>query len=136
MYSKDEIEGSERSENLSPTYFRASKIAESFYNQMDSQEFKDITKKCSEMFYDALNSNIVNWLISDTTNNLATAIQQAVDDEIENLLTGKDQLFKYTYSSKAAYVREQIFTIYGDKLRNDRIKDLENQVKVLRGARY
>ena len=37
MYSKDEIESAVKYENLSPTYFRSIKIAESFYDQMEGE---------------------------------------------------------------------------------------------------
>lgn len=88
------------------------------------------------MFYDALNSNIVQWLVDDTSNNLSTVIQQTVEDEIQNILTGRDRLLKYIGASRSEYIRSVVFDKYADELKNDRIRDLEKQIRILRGALY
>jgi len=133
-YTEDETLQSKKYRNLPPLYFRARAISEKFFEDQEVDVFQPLAQNVAGLVYGAINDHICEWLLSDTENNLQTAIQQAVEAEISNILTGGE--CRYIDGDAARHVRESIFQKYGDQLRNDRIKDLEERVERLRQVTY
>ena len=107
-------------------------LAERFFDDCDSELFSPLAKKISDIAYDEINDKICDWLLSDTVSNLGIQVQRIVEEEIRRLLTGVPLETKYMTGSQARHTRNEIFKKFGDQLRNERIKDLEEEIERLR----
>ena len=133
-YTDEETKEGDRAPALGPLYFRADRIAEQFAEAFEGETFNEVTKDIANRIYNEINNKMVEYLIYDTENNLRDSIRRTVEDEIERIMAGEK--LKYISEHRASYLRARIFRKYGDQLRNERIKDLEDQVDRFNIVRY
>ena len=134
-YTEQETKDGEAFRNLGKLYFRSDNISRMIFDKLEKEYFaKDVIKKAADMIYEYINDNLPEWLMYDGERNLSNHIKSAVEAEINDILSGNDSALKYVSGYRCKALRYYIVEKYADKLKNERIKDLEDEVSRLREA--
>lgn len=141
----DEDTNSPYASSLGPEYFASNRLAEAMMAKFDADHLKPLVDKVAEEFRDKLWSDVVDYLVADTEQNVAGAIRNMVNQTVRALLTGEEwamQRYPYADYMDGEKIRKAVAKHGGDTLIARRITDLEAEVaknletiKYLRGFR-
>ncbi|WP_103730220.1 hypothetical protein [Novosphingobium sp. HII-3] len=118
--------------SLGPEYFASNRLAEAMMAKFDAEHLKPLVDKVADEFRDKLWSDVVDYLLADTEQNVAGAIRQMVEQTVQALLTGKEwAMNRYPYAdySKGEEIRAAVAKHGGDTLLARRVADLEAELE-------
>lgn len=124
----------ETAPNLGPTYFAARAISERFMKHFEAEHFEPLIKHFADKLRDKVWEDFSSWLLSDTESNLQCEIRYRVDRSVEALLEGKPSYIKQYVMGQYGDVeiREAVARHISEELQDQRVLDLEEQVKQLK----
>lgn len=132
MFHEEFLEEGEKHPTLGPSYFEADVIAEKIVSKFNETHFQGLIDDFTKKFNEDLWSDVENFLLSDTQSNIQNHIYRMVDNSVEALLTGKEwALTRYVLNDRynSVDIRDGIFKIVPEELKEQRIKDLESELK-------
>lgn len=135
MFEPDEIEKGTESPTLGPAYFAARKTAERFMASFEAEHFKPLVDKFAKELRDELWSNVSEWLLTDTENNLQGEMWRHADNMVKHVLAGDEWAMKKfvlgeRYDCEA--VRRTVAKHIQKELQDARVADLEAEVERLK----
>lgn len=137
MFDADDIEKGTEHLTLGPAYFAARKTAERFMADFASEHFKPLVEEFTKEFRNRLWTNIDDWLLSDTENNLQSMMWRHTDNMVKHVLAGDDWAMK-KFALGERYdcecVRKAVAEHIPKELQDARIADLEAEVEELKKA--
>lgn len=131
----DDLREAESYGSLGPEYFASRRVVEAFMAKYEAEAFKPLIDKFVEEFRDRLWSDVVDYLLSDTEENLHSAVRRMVRDSVQALLTGEEwAMRRYPFAdySDGEKVRKAVAVHGGDELALARIGDLEKEIASLK----
>lgn len=114
--------------SLGPEYFASNRLAEAMIAKFDAEHLKPLVDKVADEFRDKLWSDVTDWLLSDTEQNVAGGVRYMVEQTVQALLSGKEwamQRYPYADYSKGEEIRAAVAKHGGDTLLARRVADLE-----------
>lgn len=120
---------------LGPEYGASNRLAEAMMEKFSTEHLKPLVDKVADEFRDKLWSDVTDWLLADTEQNVAGAIRHMVEQTITALLTGKEwamQRYPYADYCKGEEIRAAVAKHGGDTLLARRVADLEAEIKKCR----
>lgn len=135
MFEQDEIDKGTEHLTLGPAYFAARKTAERFMTQFESEHFKPLIEKFTKEFRDELWSNIDDWLLTDTENNLQGEMWRHADNMVKHVLAGDEwamKKFALCERYDCEKVRKAVAKHIPKELQDARIADLEAEIESLK----
>lgn len=121
-------------QSLGPEYFAARRVSQEFMAKFKEEHFKPLVDEFTDQFRDKLWSDICDYLIADTENNIQSSVCRMVEGTIQALLTGEEWAMKrYPYCDyrDGEKIRKRIAEHSGDEIARRRIADLEAENKRL-----
>lgn len=135
MFEADDIEKGADHPTLGPAYFAARKTAERFMADFAAEHFKPLVEEFTKEFRDRLWTNIDDWLLSDTENNLQSHMWRHADNMVKYVLAGDDWAMK-KFALGERYdcerIRKAVAKHIPKELQDARIADLEAEVEKLK----
>ena len=122
-------------QTLGPEYFKARRISERLMQDFQDEFFKPLLDKFSDEFSIELWNKVQYNLINDSESNIQSEIWQTVEQIVKAILGGEQWVLqKYVLGPKynCEKIRETIAKLIPKELQDERIKDLEEQVKRLK----
>lgn len=117
---------------LGPEYGASNRLAEAMLEKFQAEHLKPLVDKVADEFRDKLWSDVTDWLLDDTEQNVAGAIRYMVEQTVVALLTGKSwamERYPYADYAKGEDIRRAVAVHGSDKLLMARISDLETELK-------
>lgn len=114
--------------SLGPEYFASNRLAEAMIAKFDAEHLKPLVDKVADEFRDKLWTDVVDWLLDDTEQNVGAAVRHMVEQTVQALLSGKEwamQRYPYADYSKGEEIRAAVAKHGGDTLLARRVADLE-----------
>lgn len=120
---------------LGPAYFSARRKAAAMVEHLAAEDFEPIIKKAADDFYAKLLDDAQTYLLSNAEDNVQGEIWRAVDQCVQDLLTGKDwALSRYAlgdrYDTKA--VRAAVAMLIPAELQDARLVEAEAEITKLK----
>lgn len=116
---------------LGPQYRASNRLAEAMLEKFEAEHLKPLVEKVADEFRERLWDDVLNYLLSDTEQNVAGAIRHMVGQTVEALLTGKQwamNSYPYADYSKGREIREAVCKHGGETLMAKRVADLEEEL--------
>ena len=120
---------------LGPEYRASHRLAEAMMEKFQTEHLKPLVDKIADEFREKLWSDVVDWLLVDTEQNVAGAVRHMVEQTVQALLTGRQwAMDRYPYAdySKGEEIREAVAKHGGDTLLARRVADLEAEIETQR----
>lgn len=121
---------------LGPNYFAGREIANRFMSQFEDEHFKPLVDKFTDLFREQLWESLSDYLISDTTSNIHSAIWRRADGTVKALLSGQPwALQQYVFNDQhgdGQKIRAAIAKQIPEEIQNTRITELEAENEKLR----
>lgn len=116
---------------LGPEYFASNRLAEAMIAKFDAEHLKPLVEKIADEFRDKLWSDVTDWLLADTEQNVAGAVRDMVGQTIDALLTGKQwAMDRYPYAdySRGEEIRKAVAKHGSDEIMSRRIVELQAEL--------
>lgn len=116
---------------LGPEYRASNRLAEAMIEKFNAEHLKPLVEKVADEFRDRLWSDVTDWLLTDTEQNIAGAVRYMVEQTVQALMTGEQwamQRYPYADYSKGEKIRAAVAKHAGATLFTKRIAELEAEV--------
>lgn len=130
MFKDEYLKDGEKFPELGPSYFEARDVANSILKEVKWDFFDKIIKEASDRFYVSLQSDVENFIQSDTRSNIQGHIYRMVDNTVSALLTGEKWAFHryvHTRNFNGEKIRKKIMETAPEEIKLGRIADLEEE---------